>query len=148
MCGMRKCIQMALSLTVLAALPALAEPLTFDGPAAVQSFDAHRILVVVDSDGDGRADHLFRLWSNRQLPRIDQAFARAHVEFEPHRLRILVDGRELCLALGDLPSEESAVAGYGLNHEWGGAAVAKHRIIVTNGVARYVRDLGAAEWPR
>ncbi|HEV7919367.1 MAG TPA: hypothetical protein VGR02_01105 [Thermoanaerobaculia bacterium] len=144
---MRKCIGTALFLMLLGA-SASAQPLTFDGPTAVQSFGEHRTLVVVDSDGDGRADHLFRLWSERELPRVDEAFARAHVEFEPHRLRILADGRELCLSLGDLPSEPGALAGYGLNHEWGGAKVALHRIVVEGGVARYVAEAGAADWPQ
>lgn len=143
---MRKCIETALFLMLFAAA-ASAQPLTFDGPTAVQSFDGHRALVVVDSDGDGRADHLFRLWSERPLPRIEEAFIRAHVEFEPHRLRILIGNRELCLALGNVPSEETALAGYGLNHEWGGAKVGLHRIVIEGGVARYEREPGAADWP-
>jgi hypothetical protein len=146
--GMRKYAGMALAFTLLLTVAAVAEPQTFDGPAAVQTADEHRALVVVDSDGDGHADHLFRLWSERALPRIDEAFARAHVEFEEHRLRILTDDhRELCLSLGDLPSDGAALAGYGLNHEWGGAGVGGHRIVVEDGVARYVRETGAAGWP-
>src|SRR5690242_18659000 len=88
-CAMRKCVETALFLMLFGAA-ASAQPLTFDGPTAVRTFDEHRALVVIDSDGDGRADHLFRLWSERCLPHLDEAFARAHVEFEPHRLRILV----------------------------------------------------------
>ncbi|HKO56419.1 MAG TPA: hypothetical protein VJ276_11110 [Thermoanaerobaculia bacterium] len=128
-------------------LAAGAQPLTLDGPAAVRTVDDHRALVVVDTDGDGRADHLFRLWSERALPRVDEAFVRAHVEFEPHRLRVFADGREVCLALGNLPNDGAALAGYGLNHEWGGADVGKHRIVVEDGVARYVPEQGARSWP-
>jgi hypothetical protein len=139
---MRKCVETALFLMLFASGLA-ADPLTFDGPAAVEICDPHRALVVVDTDGDGRADHLFRLWSERELPRMREAFVRAHVEFEPHRLRILAGEREICLALGDLPSEPGAVTGYGLNHEWGGAAVGLHRIVVEGGAARYVAEPGA-----
>lgn len=134
-------------LLMLPAAAASAQLLTLDGSTAVQSFDGHRKLVVVDSDGDGRADHLFRLWSERLLPRIDKAFVHAHMEFEPHRLRIIIANRELCLALGNLPSEETALAGYGLNHEWGGTKVALHRIVIEGDGARYEREPGAADWP-
>jgi hypothetical protein len=94
----------------------------------VRNDDPNTLVVAVDGNGDGKADHLFHLVSDDVLGPLNESFQRAHIEFSGRTLRVLATERRMVitLALSSEPAvpespELSSVrySGYGLNHEMG-----------------------------
>ncbi|HYI12005.1 MAG TPA: hypothetical protein VEK57_23320 [Thermoanaerobaculia bacterium] len=129
----------ALSLALLSPPQRAASPAEYailHGSAVVTKTSAHEIAIVVnayreEAQADRLADHVFRFWTEAEVPEIALTSRAASIEFRGDELIVVAADRQwfIALTVGDNRQPPAApggftasrLVGYGLNHETGPA---------------------------
>jgi hypothetical protein len=94
-------------------------PVAKTGTVVVRT-EANYVAVGVAPKGGGKVENLFIFWPKEAMTPSVKRYERAHVEFEPGQLRIVIpDGKPLLLRVAGTAADGSAVMGIGLSHYTG-----------------------------
>lgn len=124
-----------------------ADAVTLRGAAAITRVDPHQLLIAVDvadddTPGDGVVDHLFRFWTDGELPPMNVISSSASVEYRGNVLFVVASDKNYALqlsvagtpvAVAGGATDATGYVGYGLNHEIGTPAVRSHRVRYSRG---------------